>query len=423
MKKGIFKFFTIFLFIIILLPLKVNALTFKVEKSIDSAKPGSEVTVYVKATDIDAVDSIKEYNINLAYDSSKLEIKSHSSNIASISNANPINIRNDKGTISSDVTLATIVFKVKSDARAGDANLTLSSHDCTTISDNKISATNTSSMVKITALSSDATLSSLKIPNATLSPKFDKSTTEYKTTIRDITELTVNATTTDSNAKVMISDNYKSLTKGDNEIKIVVTAEDGKTTKTYVVKVTLLLTPTEEELLKADATLSKLEVENFPIEFASELKKYSLTVPYTTKKINIIAESTNPKAQIEMEGTTSLKVGRNTIKVVVTSEDTENKENYVLTVTREEEKQEVVQTCPDETSSREWIVFSIGMVLTFTFGIVLGYFLCKKEVIKKLFGKKENKDKDEKLTDTIEMKPIKKGKKNKEIQEDFEENK
>ena len=37
----------------------------------------------------------------------------------------------------------------------------------------------------------------------------------------------------------MISDNYKNLVKGDNDIKIVVTAEDGVTTKTYVVKVTL----------------------------------------------------------------------------------------------------------------------------------------------------------------------------------------
>lgn len=44
-------------------------------------------------------------------------------------------------------------------------------------------------MVKIVSLSNDATLSSLKIPNTTLSPKFDKNTLEYTTTITDITEL------------------------------------------------------------------------------------------------------------------------------------------------------------------------------------------------------------------------------------------
>ena len=208
----------------------------------------------------------------------------------------------------------------------------------------------------------------------------------------------------------MISDNYKNLVKGENEIKISVTAEDGSTTKNYIVKVNLKLTPTEEELTKADATLSSLAVEDYDIEFDKNQKKYTLTVPYEVKKINILAESTNPNSTIKMDGNTSLKVGRNTINITVTSEDEQNTESYVLTVTRQQEEKKVVQTCPDTTSTKEWIIFSISMALTFTLGIILGYFLCKKEILKKIFRRKNKNEvekQDEKLSNTIEIEKTK----------------
>ena len=45
------------------------------------------------------------------------------------------------------------------------------------------------------------------------------------------------------------------------------------------------------------------------------------------------------------------------------------------------------------------------MVLTFTLGIVLGYFLCKKEVLKKIFKKKKEEEPVaiETLSDTIDL--------------------
>ena len=305
------------------------------------------------------------------------------------------------------------MFGVKNNAKTGDCNLTIDSSGVVLISGKTTNATNTSSMVKIVSLSNDATLSSLKIPNTTLSPKFDKNTLEYTTTITDITELTVNAVASNSGSKIMISDNYKNLVKGDNDIKIVVTAEDGVTSKTYVVKVTLKMTPTEEELVKANTKLKSLKVDKFKIDFNADTKKYTLSVPYKTKKLNILAEAENPNATINMEGNTTLKVGRNVINIVVTSEDNENKDTYVLSVTREKEEQKVVQTCPDETSTREWIMFTVSMLLTFTLGIVLGYFLCKKEVLRKIFHKKNKEEKPEEidtLSNTIEIESIKKGK-------------
>lgn len=415
MKKGFLRFAFVIALFSIFLPIKVSALTFKVEKSVDTAKPGSEVTVYVKASDV-TEDSIQGYNINLSYDTTKLEYKSSNSDVSDIGvNGNPIIItkKASGALISTNATLAAIVFGVKNNAKTGDCNLTIDSSGVVLISGKTTNATNTSSMVKIVSLSNDATLSSLKIPNTTLSPKFDKNTLEYTTTITDITELTVNAVASNSGSKIMISDNYKNLVKGDNDIKIVVTAEDGVTSKTYVVKVTLKMTPTEEELVKANTKLKSLKVDKFKIDFNADTKKYTLSVPYKTKKLNILAEAENPNATINMEGNTTLKVGRNVINIVVTSEDNENKDTYVLSVTREKEEQKVVQTCPDETSTREWIMFTVSMLLTFTLGIVLGYFLCKKEVLRKIFHKKNKEEKPEEidtLSNTIEIESIKKGK-------------
>lgn len=410
MKKG-FRNLTLklitFMFIVMLFPKNAFALTFSMDRSADTVKPGGEVTIVIKAENITERDSIISYNVSLTYDSSKLEYKSSSSDTSVINASNPITITkgNNIVSLSSNTNLATIVFGIKPNAKSGSTNLTLTSSGVTNV-DKEIKATNTSSMITIASLGSDATLNSLKIPNTTLSPKFDKNVTEYEANIKDITEVTINAVATDSNAKIMISDNYKNLVKGENNIKISVTAENGTTTKTYTIKVNLTMTPTEEELLKANTTLKKLEIKDYDIEFSSDVKKYTLSVPYKTKKVKLTAEAENPNANIEIDGVTNLKVGKNTIKIIVTSEDGENTDTYTLTVTREKEEKKIVQTCPDETSTREWILFTVSMLVTFTLGIVLGYFLCKKDILKKIFKKRTKEEKAENITtlsDTIEV--------------------
>lgn len=412
MKKGtknlILKLIT-FVFIIMLFPKNAFALTFKVNRTPDTVKPGGEVKVdiSVDGTTEELADSLATYNVSLSYDSSKLEYKSHNG-ISNVNPSNPIIITKGDTTISEKGTIATIVFGVKPGAK-DDANFAISSSNVTTISGKTIkneTIKNINSGIKIAALGSDATLSSLKIPNTTLSPKFDKNVTEYEANIKDITEVTINASATDSNAKIMISDNYKNLAEGENNIKISVTAENGVTTKTYTIKVNLTMTPTEEELLKANSKLKNIEIKDYEIEFLPELKKYKISVPYKTKKVKLTAEAENPNAKVEIEGLKTLNVGKNTIKIVVTSEDLENTDTYTVIVTREKEEKKIVPTCPDETSSREWILFSVSMFVTFTLGIVLGYFLCKKEVLKKLFKRKKKEEKAETITtlsDTIQI--------------------
>ena len=402
MKKGLKILIIVSFLVALFMPKSVFALQMKVEKSADSIKPGQDVTVNIKTSGVSDSSKLQSYTMNLAFDNTKLDIKSTSgNNISDVNNSNPIVIKKTGGDLTSDTSIATIVFTAKQGAKSGDANLTLTSSECTPNCENP-----QSSMVKVIALSSDATLSSLKIPNATISPKFDKNITEYTSTIQDITEITVNAIASDSNAKIMISDNYKNLQKGDNDIKITVTSEDGKATKTYLIKVKLKMTPTDEEILKASANLIDLKVQGYNIDFTKELKKYTLTVPYKVTKLKINAEAENKNATVEITGNNKFLVGRNAVKINVTSEDEQNKETYTLNVIRSKQKKKIVQTCPDTTSNREWIMFTICTLLTFTLGIVLGYYLSKKEVLKKIFKKKEEKD-EEKLSDTIEVPNVK----------------
>ena len=60
-------------------------------------------------------------------------------------------------------------------------------------------------------------------------------------------------------------------------------------------------------------------------------------------------------------------------------------------------------------------MFYVSIILTFKFGIVLGYFVCKKEILKKIFKKKNKKETPEAidtLSDTIEVETLKKTKNN-----------
>ncbi len=84
----------------------------------------------------------------------------------------------------------------------------------------------------------NAYLSSIVIDGKTLVPQFVSETLEYDigTVASDVNKLTVLAYAQKENAKVEIIGN-DALAEGENIIKIKVTAEDGKTTKEYIVKV------------------------------------------------------------------------------------------------------------------------------------------------------------------------------------------
>jgi hypothetical protein len=99
-----------------------------------------------------------------------------------------------------------------------------------------------------TIASTDATLSNLTISSGTLTPPFLSSTTSYTDSVaNDVSSMTITPTVNQANATVTVNgtpvtsgsaSSIISLNEGDNTITTAITAQDGTTTKTYVIIVT-----------------------------------------------------------------------------------------------------------------------------------------------------------------------------------------
>ena len=91
-------------------------------------------------------------------------------------------------------------------------------------------------------LGTDASLSSLSVSGGTFDPAFSPAVTDYTATVPNGTDsVVVTATTSDNNASFTINGSTNAtvaLAVGDNTIAIVVTAENGTTTRTYTIVVT-----------------------------------------------------------------------------------------------------------------------------------------------------------------------------------------
>ena len=400
MKKCLFK---TFLFIMMFILFKSNVfadnIKFSVTNNSGTLKPGDSFEIYVNEKGASAEDTIHGYNLNLSINGNV------ACNQANFTSSDEINSDRDK--------LHTISCTANG---AGQTSISLNGK--VTINDEEKDVDVNGTTITVRNLGTDASLKSLKIPNASMTPEFRSDIYEYKANVKDLTSIDITASPNDGNAKVSISDNYKALQKGENKITIQSTSEDGGSTLTYTINVTLTMTPTKEELALIDTTLKSLTISGYKLDFNPSEKKYYLTVPYATTKLSIKAVPTNEKAEVAVVGNSKFTVGKNTVKINVTAADKKTTDTYQIVVTRSEQEKEIIQTCPDETSTTEWIIFSSCMLLTFTLGIILGYFLCKKDVLKHIFKKKEKPEEPveiETLSDTIDLsdtvKKIKKTKK------------
>jgi hypothetical protein len=119
--------------------------------------------------------------------------------------------------------------------------------------------TSYTSVATFTTLSTDANLSSLALSSGTLSPAFASATTNYTASVaNETTSITVTPTRAQANATIQARVNggaYASvssgsasaalaLNEGSNTVDVLVTAQDGVTTKTYTVTVTRMAAPT-----------------------------------------------------------------------------------------------------------------------------------------------------------------------------------
>ena len=194
-------------------------------------------------------------------------------------------------------------------------------------------------------LSGDATLDSLALSGAALA--FDPAATAYTAEVaNDVSETTVTATTNHDGASYAIkldgvadADGTVGLAVGANTISIVVTAEDGETTRTYTVTVTRAAPP-----LSTDATLRSLTLSGVTLApaFGADTTRYTAQVANdvteTTATPVVNDDGATYVVQLDgaddADGVIPLSVGENVVSIVVTAEDGETAITYTVTVTR-----------------------------------------------------------------------------------------
>jgi hypothetical protein len=165
-------------------------------------------------------------------------------------------------------------------------------------------------------LADDASLSALTISGATLDPEFSSSVTEYTTRVSyGRTNVVVDGTASDENASVMINGGTTTnvaLAVGENSIAVLVTAEDGTTTRTYTVVVT-------RAAASDNAYLSGLELPGATIDpvFSSSVTDYATRVFSGITSVDVNAATSDDNASVTINGGVQtnvvLTVGENTI--------------------------------------------------------------------------------------------------------------
>ncbi len=197
--------------------------------------------------------------------------------------------------------------------------------------------------VNRTAPSTDASLKSISLSSGSLSPAFDPSVTEYNVVLpNEIEKITVTGTQKDSFATVAQPTADKALVPGETAVlQIEVTAQDG-TRKTYKINVTRQKSSVN--------TLSSLSVSGASISFSPSVSEYTVTVPYTTEKVNITATAAASTATLFGTGEKALSVGDNRFDITVTAENGDKK-IYSVTVKR---------TAPSKDSTLKSLAVSNG---------------------------------------------------------------
>jgi hypothetical protein len=175
------------------------------------------------------------------------------------------------------------------------------------------------------AASNDTRLNKLTIDGVAV-PGFNKDITTYLVIVGGtITSATIGAKTENGHATLTGIGTF-ALSLGNNVFHIVVTAEDGVTTRTY----TLTIRRGASNSNLSDITINSVTITGFnPL-----VTSYALTVSSATTSVSIGATTAFSGATVTGIGTVNLVTGDNTVNLVVTAEDQTAQTVYALHIYR-----------------------------------------------------------------------------------------
>lgn len=215
--------------------------------------------------------------------------------------------------------------------------------------------------------SDNAYLKNLTIEGYELFPAFNKDTTSYTMQVLDdVTELNINAENEDEKATVEIKGN-KDLKEGENTVTISVNAEDN-TIKIYEITVT--------KSEKVPLGLKTLKITNTDIEktFKPDLYNYEIDIRNITK-LDIEAIANDETATVEILGNEDLQDGENTITIIVSSKDGEEKVTYQVKANKIIKSVETTDAIEENTNTKKGIspkiYLYIGLVATLAIALII----------------------------------------------------
>ena len=406
--------FIIFSLVLISLTTISYAASFTPGISSTNVKVGDTITITVKADNAAGM-----YNVKVK-DSSVLEVISGATSEFLENSSATIKLKAKKaGTTTVSVTPSdmTDLDDSTKPVTAGGKTYTVKVTDVVSTTPDKDTTTdkNTSTTNKDTTTpekpkekSNNAYLSTLGVtPKEYDFSGFSKTKTSYSVTVpKNVDSLKVLYKAADSNATVKVSGNSGFEVGSNNKITIKVTAEDGKTTKTYTIKVTKLAEEEEKpgNLIedKSELYLTSLGIEGLELspEFTKDTYSYTAKLAdNSANEVKVVAEANNENAKIDISGNSNLVEGENTINIVVTLDESSTQAVYQIVVTKE--VGEVVDATAEEKNSttdiigmfKGYVGIAIGVVALMIIAVIVLVILLVKENKKQ--DKEEIEDKED----------------------------
>ena len=285
---------------------------------------------------------------------------------------------------------------------------------------------NSSQNTQPQAKSNVATLANLGIKGQYDFTGFRAAKTSYSVTVPNEAESVEIYASKGQSAQKITGTGVKQLKEGANTVNVVVTAEDGTTTKTYTINIERKSAETtdnpeekEEEKQPEETSteeqesfgLKELKIEEIEItpEFKTDIYEYSAELKEDKTSLELTTVPTVENAEIEVTGNEDLKDGENIITVIVKEKDTDKTATYQITVNKISNEQNITDTTINkmQLSQNKIIVICAGVAVILLIIIILIVIIKKRKSVNnseeyyysELYS---NDDKEEDLQEQIE---------------------